>query len=167
MRGGAEDSRVLILFAELACVLYGDTQIHYGSTHSKILRASTRPHTYHHHFIHQSAFISAPLMRRFRYDTRFKIAGDTDFFTKAYHSGARFIHLPVVVSSFNVEGVSSSLSWRMFYEDCAIGYRYNRAFPLLHALKYAFYIIPRVLIRNAIPARFRNRARILLGKSKS
>lgn len=148
-------------------ILYGDAQLIYDDTHSKILYASTKPHKYHHHFIHQSAFIATTLMQAYRYDTGFKIAGDTDFFAKAYNNGARFQYVPLVVASFSLEGVSSHLSWQMFKEDCQIGYKYNRLFPLLHALKYLFWIIPRVCIRELIPARFRSQARILLGKKTS
>lgn len=148
-------------------ILYGDAQLIYDDTHSKILYASTKPHKYHHHFIHQSAFIATPLMQAYRYDTGFKIAGDTDFFAKAYNNGARFHYVPLVVASFSLEGISSHLSWQMFKEDCQIGYKYNRLFPLLHALKYLFWIIPRVCIRELIPARFRSQARILLSKKTS
>lgn len=159
--GGARHSN----FANF--IIYGDSQLIYDERHSKILYASTKPHKYHHHFIHQSAFIATPLMRAYRYDTSFKIAGDTDFFAKAYNNGVSFYHIPLVVSSFSLEGVSSHLSWQMFKEDCQIGYKYNRLFPLLHALKYLFWIIPRVCIRELIPARFRSQARILLGKKTS
>ncbi|WP_334083680.1 glycosyltransferase family 2 protein [Helicobacter typhlonius] len=148
-------------------VIYGDTQLIYDSTHSKILYASDAPHTYHHRFIHQSAFITTSLMKTYKYDTSFKIAGDTDFFTKAYNAKHLFVYIPIIISSFEITGVSSKLSWQMFKEDCQIGYKYNRFFPLLHALKYLFWIIPRVCIRNAIPTRFRNHARILLGKKTS
>lgn len=148
-------------------ILYGDSQLIYDDTHSKILYASTKPHKYHHHFIHQSAFIATPLMQAYRYDTGFKIAGDTDFFAKAYNNGARFQYIPLVVASFSLEGISSHLSWQMFKEDCQIGYKYNRLFPIMHSLKYLFWIIPRVCIRELIPARFRSQARILLGKKTS
>lgn len=148
-------------------IIYGDAQLIYDDTHSKILYASTKPHKYHHHFIHQSAFIATPLMQKYRYDTGFKIAGDTDFFAKAYNNGARFQYIPLVIASFSLQGVSSRLSWQMFKEDCQIGYKYNRLFPLLHALKYLFWIIPRVCVRELIPARFRSQARILLGKKTS
>lgn len=148
-------------------ILYGDAQLIYDDTHSKILYASTKPHKYHHHFIHQSAFIATPLMQAYRYDTGFKIAGDTDFFAKAYNNGARFQYIPLVVASFSLEGISSHLSWQMFKEDCQIGYKYNRLFPIMHSLKYLFWIIPRVCIRELIPARFRSQARILLSKKTS
>ncbi len=151
-------------------VIYGDTQIVYDTHHSKILYAAPsdrkNAHKYHHHFIHQSAFIDTAVMKHYKYDTRFKIAGDTDFFTKVYNAGLVFWHSAVVVSAFNVEGVSGSLSWRMFREDLQIGMRYHRLFPLYHILRYVFWIIPRVIVRNVIPARFRNQARVLLGKKR-
>lgn len=147
-----------------AKILYGDASIIYSSTDSKILYSKTTNHKYHHHFLHQSAFIEASLMKHHKYDTHFKIAGDTDFFTKAYNNGINFLHIPLVVACFNVEGVSSSLSWRMFKEDCKIGYKYNRLYPVFYALRYVFYIVPRVCIRKLIPARFQNKARVLFGK---
>lgn len=148
-------------------IIYGDTHIIYDNSHSKILYAHNTSHKYHHRFIHQSAFIATSLMKRFKYDTSFQIAGDTDFFTKAYNAKYTFIHIPVIVSSFEVIGISSQLSMQMFKEDCKIGYKYNRLFPVFLTLKYIFYIIPRVCIRNAVPTRFRNRARILFSKRHS
>ncbi|TLD96865.1 glycosyltransferase [Helicobacter jaachi] len=148
-------------------VIYGDTHIIYDNIHSKILHAQDTSHKYHHRFIHQSAFIATPLMRRYKYDTAFKIAGDTDFFTKAYNNGAKFTYLPIIISSFTCEGISSKPSWQVFKEDCAIGYKYNRLFPIFHTFKYLFYVIPRFIIRSLIPHKFRNRARIYLSKTHS
>lgn len=151
-------------------VIYGDTQVVYDKQHTKILYAAPNQrknaHKYHHHFIHQSAFIHTAVMKHYKYDTHFKIAGDTDFFTKVYNAGLGFWHSGVVVSAFNVDGVSGSLSWRMFREDLQIGARYHRLFPIYHILRYVFWIIPRVSIRSAIPQRFRNKARVLLGKRR-
>ncbi len=83
-------------------ILYGDSQLIYDDTHSKILYASTKSHKYRHHFIHQSAFIATPLMQAYRYDTSFKIAGDTDFFAKAYNNGVSFYHIPLVYPSIRL-----------------------------------------------------------------
>lgn len=153
-----------------AAVIYGDTQIIYDAEHTKIIHAAPNErknaHKYHHHFIHQSAFIDSATMKYYKYNTYFKIAGDTDFFTKVYNAGLPFWYSEVVVSAFNVEGVSGLLSWRMFWEDLQIGTRYHKFFPIYHTLRYVFWIIPRVVVRNAIPRRFRNQARVLLGKRK-
>lgn len=153
-----------------AAVIYGDTQLVYDTEHTQILHAAPNDrknaHKYHHCFIHQSAFIDSVTMKHYRYDTYFKIAGDTDFFTKVYNAGLLFWHSAIVVSVFNVEGVSGSLSWRMFWEDLQIGMRYHKLFPIYHAFRYVFWIIPRTIVRNVIPRKFRNQARVLLGKRK-
>ncbi|WP_455939508.1 glycosyltransferase [Helicobacter fennelliae] len=146
-----------------ASIIYGDSFIVYSPKHFKILRSTTTSHKYRHHFIHQSAFIDSALMKHHKYDTSFKIAGDTDFFAKAYNNGAIFKHFEIIIASFNVEGISSNLSFLMFKEDCKIGYKYNKFFPFFYALKYIFWVIPRVCIRNAIPKSFRNRARVIFG----
>ncbi|MGI0406296.1 glycosyltransferase [Helicobacter himalayensis] len=145
-------------------VIYGDACIMYSHIESKILYSKTTNHKYHHHFIHQSAFIDTALIKYTKYNQSFKIAGDTDFFTKAYNAGAKFLHFDVVIARFNVEGVSSSLSWQMFKEDCQIGYKYNKFYPIWYGLRYTFYIVPRVCVRNAIPQKWRNKARVTFGK---
>ncbi|PAF45257.1 hypothetical protein BJI48_01150 [Helicobacter sp. 11S02596-1] len=146
-------------------ILYGDTQVIFDPSCSKIMRSGTH-HKYHHRFTHQSSLILTSLLRTYPYDTRFKIAGDTAFFTQAYHLGYHFIQLDLVVCVFDLNGVSGSLSWKMFAEDCAIGYKYNKLFPILHAVKYIFYTIPRVVLRNLLPARYKNLARVKLGTKK-
>ena len=147
-------------------IIYGDSEIIYDSTNRKILKSTTTNHKYRHHFIHQAAFIDATIMKYYKYDVRFKIAGDTDFFTRCYNNKERFLHFDEIIISFNVEGVSSKLSFLMFKEDCVIGFKYNRFFPLMHGLKYIFWIIPRVLIRSSIPPKYRNKARVFFGKKR-
>ena len=149
-----------------AQIIYGDSQILLDSNHSKILKSRTKKHKYKHHFIHQGAFIDSNLMKEYKYDTSFKIAGDTDFFTRAYNNGIKFMHFDIVIASFNINGISSNLSFTMFKEDCKIGFKYNKLFPLIHTLKYIFWIIPRVLIRNILPPKIRTKARIFFGKKR-
>ncbi|RDU63999.1 glycosyltransferase family 2 protein [Helicobacter sp. MIT 14-3879] len=148
-------------------IIYGDAKIFFDDDNYKILHSKTTKHKYRHHFIHQAAFIKTNLMKSYKYDTSFKIAGDTDFFTRAYNNGVIFKHFKEIIVSFNVEGISSNLSFRMFKEDCIIGFKYNRFFPILHISKYIFWIIPRVCIRNIIPKKFRNKARVVFGKKNN
>ncbi|PAF48098.1 hypothetical protein BKH46_01950 [Helicobacter sp. 12S02634-8] len=140
-------------------VLYGDTQIVFDTQHSKILTSQNTHHKYHHHFTHQSSFIATKLLKTYPYNTAFKIAGDTDFFTKIYHLGYRFQKVNAIICTFDLNGVSSTLSWQMFAEDCQIGYQYNKLYPLFLASKYVFYVIPRTLLRKLIPAKYKNLAR--------
>lgn len=59
-------------------------------------------------FDHQAAFIRASLMKDLEYDTRYKIAGDLHFFTRARKRGARFRYenIPIARKPF-VVGASS------------------------------------------------------------
>lgn len=146
-------------------VIYGHTQILYDAKHCKVLISTSQNHKYHHRFIHQSAFIDTEVMKKYHYDTNFKIAGDTDFFTKIFHQGHLFKKIDVIVSVFNVDGVSGKPSFQMFIEDAKIGYRYNMLFPLFLGIKYIFYIIPRFYIRACLPKSIKNKLRILLSKN--
>lgn len=146
-------------------VIYGDTLISYDAKHSKVLISTSLNHKYHHRFIHQSAFIDTEVMKKYHYDTNFKIAGDTDFFTKIFHQGYLFKKIDVIVSVFNVDGISGKPSLQMFIEDARIGYRYNRLFPLFLGVKYIFYIFPRFYIRACLPKSIKNKLRILLSKN--
>lgn len=147
-----------------ASIIYGDTEIIYDNNNRKILKSTTTKHKYRHHFIHQAAFINAKIMKKYKYNARFKIAGDTDFFTRCYNNKETFKHFSEIVISFNMEGVSSRLSFLMFKEDCIIGFKYNKFFPLRHFCYYIFWVIPRVVTRNVIPSKYRNKARVLFGK---
>lgn len=129
-------------------VVYGDTEI--ISSFVKIIKPRNHNHKYHHKFVHQSAFVKTQLMQKLPFDTCFKIAGDTDFFTKLYHLSHHFRYLPITISSYSNLGISSSLSWQMFYEDCKIGYRYNKLFPLYLGARYLSITIPKRILVNTL-----------------
>lgn len=148
-----------------AVVIYGHTQLVYDDKHSKILYCGSNNHKYRHKFIHQSAFIRLDLMKKYYYDMTFKIAADTDFFTKIYNQNYKFQKIDIIVSSFNVWGISGNISYQIFIEDCKIGYRYNKLFPIFLALKYMFYIIPRHCVKMILPAKLRNKFRIIFGRN--
>ncbi|RDU58570.1 glycosyltransferase [Helicobacter sp. MIT 99-5507] len=147
------------------CVIYGNTQMVYDNTCSKILLASHN-HKFHHKFIHQSSFIDTNIIKKYKFDTRFKIAGDTNLFTMLYNNGYKFLYIDEVISSFNLDGVSGKLSYQMFKEDCIIGYKYNKLYPLFNTLKVLFRDMPRYIIRISLPKKIRNKARVLISKKR-
>lgn len=148
-----------------AAVIYGNTQMIYDENNSKILQASHN-HKFHHKFIHQSAFINTKIMKKYKYDTRFKIAGDTHFFTNLYNKKYPFCYINQIISSFNIDGVSSKVSYQMFKEDCIIGYKYNKLYPLFNALKLIFRDAPRYIIRSILPNSIKNKLRVRFSKNK-
>lgn len=58
---------------------------------------------------HQSTFIKSDIMKDMKYDVKFKISADYNFFHKAYHKGCRFEYVNIPFSICDVEfGVSTS-----------------------------------------------------------
>lgn len=86
--------------------LFGDMVSDYGSflkyrkakPLSKILRGMC--------FSHQSVFIEAAYHKSNKYDLRYSLAADYDFFLKAYVKGHSFSYLNEAVSLTSVQGVS-------------------------------------------------------------
>lgn len=146
-------------------VIYGNTQMIYDSKNSKILYSSHN-HKFHHKFIHQSSFINSKIIKKYKYDTNFKIAGDSDFFTKIYNKKHKFLYVDEIISSFNLSGISSKISYQMFKEDCKIGYKYNKFYPIFNTLKLLFRDIPRLFLRNILPDGIRNKIRVKFSKNK-
>lgn len=67
---------------------------------------------------HQSTFTRADFLREVGgYDTSYKIAADANSFYQAYQKGYKFVHVPVIISSYEtMEGVSAVNPMRMFRE---------------------------------------------------
>jgi len=79
---------------------------------------------------HAASFIKRDLIKHVGgYEEHFKIAGDYDFFLKAYHiEKAVILHIPVTVSVFGTDGISSKNSRLLRSEDLQIIKRYYGTF---------------------------------------
>jgi glycosyltransferase involved in cell wall biosynthesis len=135
-------------------VIYGNTQFVYDENTSKISIPKSKCHKYHHQFVHQSAFIYTKIQKRYKFDTTFKIAGDSDFFTKIFNLGYKFLHINNTISIFAHGGISSNFSWQSIKEDIYIGTKYNKYFKYLYfyhiIIKYIKHIIKQVLPINIV-----------------
>lgn len=58
-------------------------------------------------FSHQCAFIKRNVMMKYKYDERYRIAADYDFFLKCYTNEEAISRIPLPVSVFTLGGVSS------------------------------------------------------------
>lgn len=67
-------------------------------------------------FCHQSVFVPRELMAQFGFDTDFKIAADYNFFARAYTSGTDFRYVPRAISVYDLTGVSSVNSEKLYKE---------------------------------------------------
>ena len=74
-------------------------------------------------FCHQSAAIKREYLIANPYSLEYRIAGDCDFFTKAFKNGARFKHTQGVVAVFSKDGISSKLGYMVEKENAMVLYK--------------------------------------------
>lgn len=90
--------------------VYGDTERYYnewkkvvkGNPLSQIKTGLPLP------FCHQSVFVRADILRKLMFDTTYKQAADYDFFLRCYNNGYEFTHVDVIVSQYEMGGVSET-----------------------------------------------------------
>lgn len=127
-------------------VVYGDTEIIENS--KTFLSPSSDEIKNRMPFCHQSSFVKTRILTQYRFDTSYKICADNDLFMKLYHSKHTFKKLNFPISSYSLDGLSSSLTWQLFYEDCKIGFKYNKLFPLYLAIKWILWTIPKKQLKK-------------------
>lgn len=66
---------------------------------------------------HQSTFIRSSIMKKYGYDTQYRIFADIDFFYKIWKEGYKFFYVPVDIAVFEAfDGLSSSKVFTGFKE---------------------------------------------------
>ena len=73
-------------------------------------------------FSHQSTFIARKLLVNSKYDESYKIAGDYNFFLKAYKAGIKYYYLEFPVAVFVRGGISSQGSDLVYLETAKARY---------------------------------------------
>lgn len=134
---------------ESIVAFYGDTLLVLDETHTKIPRIKSNP-KYRMPFCHQSVFTKTELLKKYHFDTSFKICADNDFFTKIYHEGLRFHYVNAIVSIYDIHGISSKPSWRFFIEEFRIIARINKLHLLPFSLGHIWNCI-KYLIKSILP----------------
>ncbi|WP_334082883.1 hypothetical protein [Helicobacter typhlonius] len=133
-------------------VIYGDTAFKLDTKHFKIPKNRSNP-KYRMPFCHQSVFVKTSLLKKYHFDTNFRICADNEFFTKLYNQGCGFYQAPLIVSVYDAYGVSSKPSWQFFKEELRIGTRYNRLYILPLSAKYIIILI-KYTIKSLLPHKF-------------
>lgn len=83
-------------------IIYGDTRLRGVNVVMK-----PKPLDYLHKkmaFCHKSVFIKSALHKEIKFDTRWKILGDFDFFRKCYLQNRHFLYRPIQIASYDFEG---------------------------------------------------------------
>lgn len=73
---------------------------------------------------HQSLFTKVDIMKKYKFDTNFKIAGDYDFVLKCYIKNHKFQYLSFPFANFLYGGISETDSIRARIEDMFIQSKY-------------------------------------------
>ncbi|PAF43795.1 hypothetical protein [Helicobacter sp. 11S03491-1] len=129
-------------------VLFGDTLFVLKGSYFKIPFSSNPK--YKMPFCHQSVFVKTELLKKYGFDTSFKICADNDFFTKLYHRGYQFYPLNQIVSIYDIEGISSTSFFRGGFEDLKIGQKYNKFYFIFYTPKF-LYAGCKYFIKKIIP----------------
>ena len=82
-------------------------------------------------FSHQSAITRAELMKKRLYVERLNISADYEWFLWAYTEGKIFQYIPMVISSFDKEGISSTALYKTYLEAIKIREKYGIADPYI------------------------------------
>lgn len=88
-------------------VIYGDAEFRLNSFSYIIEAQKSQPDRFMP-FSHQAAFVRTELAKKNPFDTRYKIAADTEFFLRLTKEGLIFSRIPVVVCSYDSsQGISA------------------------------------------------------------
>lgn len=128
-------------------IVYGGTEIRENS-YSYLISARNHSPISRMPFCHQSAFVKTKILKQHLFNLSYSICSDNHLFTKLYYLNFKFCKLHLIISSYTHDGLSANLSWQMFYEDCRIGYQYNKLFPIFLASKYIVWTIPKRILKK-------------------
>lgn len=76
-------------------------------------------------FCHQSCIIRKDYLLAHPYSNEYRIAGDCDFFTRAFINKAHFHYIPKIISIFEKDGISSTNGGVVVKENAIVKYKYG------------------------------------------
>ena len=105
-------------------------------------------------FSHQSTFIKSQLFLEKKYNLKYKIAADFEFFKYCYNKKKIFYYTNITLSASKVDGISNKNRLLALSEFYDISKKYNNSKKILFFIKYVcnfFYISLVDLIKLIIP----------------
>ncbi len=109
-----------------ADVVYGDTLLVYSW--GKHLQEALPMNVIKHRlpFCHQSCFIKMASMREMKYNLKYKVCADYDFFYRLWQADGLFSYLPVCISNYEAEqGISATNGLHLLKESAIITGKIN------------------------------------------
>ena len=134
-------------------IIYGDLEIDYGKFKRVELAKSTKCFYKGMPFSHQSSFINGQFHKENKYSLKYNIAGDFDFFFKAYKNKMIFKYNKGIVSRMDVEGLSDGNRFKSIMQRHIIVNKFDH--KLENDLYYIYLYIDqflRKLIKFVLPS---------------
>ena len=133
------------LINEDADLIYGDIVLKYPFG---MVRMDCSPDNGEHSLVrHPCCFIRTIVMKKYKYDTQYKISADTCFFSVCKNNNHRFKHIPLCITVFDsYSGLSSNNKIKSYIEDMQISnVKKNSPRWLKGYIKsYMFYVIQKI-----------------------
>jgi glycosyltransferase involved in cell wall biosynthesis len=121
---------ILPYLSENNDVLYGDTIL--KNCKKKFKQYSLSKLKRHMPFCHQSCFVKSDIYQNCYFDLTYKYCADYKFFYNLYINGYKFARLPLIIVTYDENGVSS-----LNHRECMIEYAQIRGDR--HRLKFKIY----------------------------
>ena len=138
-----------------ADILFGDTIIQNKFfTHNSKAKNFTKK-TFLMPFCHQSSLVKRNLLIKFRFDLKYKISSDFNFFINSYYKNYSFLNLNLIISKVTAGGLSDSNRKKVFQENINIIIKYGydlRYFIILYV--YIWFDFFKNFIKFLLPDYF-------------
>ena len=105
-----------------ADVIYGHTLINLNNMYKFVCVHTHENIKYRFDMGHQSTFVKTDVMKKEMFDSKYKIAGDWDFFLRLFNDGYCFKRINMIVSEFKRDGISAQKTNLQFREGYQIRY---------------------------------------------
>ena len=145
-------------FSDDVKVIYGDVVRCFPNNKTAIQRFDNLQNgTIQFNLNHQSTFIDGNIMRELKYDLKYKIAGDANFFNEVYKLGGKFLYVPLTISKYEaVNGASAKQMLTLFKEYSEIkqvrkcSWKWVFAYTKIHILVILSRILPKKMYDKLI-----------------
>ena len=105
-------------------VIYGDCQMYYGSFLRFIKSKKIKYFDSEMIFSHQSAFVKTSMQKKYKFNIKYKLSADYDFFLKLLKQKKRFKYYPNIISKRLAYGISDRKMLSTIYENYLISKNY-------------------------------------------
>lgn len=141
--------------------IYGHHQINYDQNFSKIQKALPIKDLWKGMvFCHQSLFVKALLMKRYKFNIKNTMNADYEFIYSAYMNNFKFYNTGIVVSSILAGGLSDSGCLRRVKDHWSIARKYSRSIKI--DIYYILLLVDTFLkkvFKDILPRKFVNSMR--------